>query len=226
MAPVTAAVTAEARASVRLDLQLPYEAPPSHPLLDQRRAAEARREQPSARRTRDDRRRAELALAAPSAAASSADAARRPRAGLVVGEAVLGPAARHRRRPGGGRRRTVDEACQAWTAGSGQTVPCAAAEPQRGATRSQQFMRRRIRRPGVATPRSPALNGPAGAARRLVGVPRRASPLRAPVVVPTTASSPSLWRGVRSGTVSPHRRRKTIVHQAAGLLAPGRPGQP
>jgi hypothetical protein len=36
---------------VRLDLQLPYEAPPSHPLLNQRRAAEARREQPSARRS-------------------------------------------------------------------------------------------------------------------------------------------------------------------------------
>jgi hypothetical protein len=40
-----------AQASVRLDLQLPYEAPASHPLLDQRRAVEARREQPSARRT-------------------------------------------------------------------------------------------------------------------------------------------------------------------------------
>jgi len=44
-------VAAEAQASVRLDLQLPYEAPASHPLLDQRRAVEARREQPSARRT-------------------------------------------------------------------------------------------------------------------------------------------------------------------------------
>ena len=38
--------------AVRLDLQLPYEAPASHPLLNQRRAAEAQREQPSsARRT-------------------------------------------------------------------------------------------------------------------------------------------------------------------------------
>ena len=46
-----AAVAAEPQASVRLDLQLPYEAPASHPLLDQRRALEARREQPSARRT-------------------------------------------------------------------------------------------------------------------------------------------------------------------------------
>lgn len=45
------AVADAAQASVRLDLQLPYEAPASHPLLDRRRAVEARREQPSARRT-------------------------------------------------------------------------------------------------------------------------------------------------------------------------------
>jgi hypothetical protein len=48
---VAAPVAPEAQASVRLDLQLPYEAPASHPLLDQRRAVEARREQPSARRS-------------------------------------------------------------------------------------------------------------------------------------------------------------------------------
>jgi len=46
-----AAGVAEPQASVRLDLQLPYEAPASHPLLEQRRALEARREQPSARRS-------------------------------------------------------------------------------------------------------------------------------------------------------------------------------
>jgi hypothetical protein len=46
-----AAAVAEPQASVRLDLQLPYEAPASHPLLEQRRALEARREQPSARRS-------------------------------------------------------------------------------------------------------------------------------------------------------------------------------
>jgi hypothetical protein len=46
-----AAPGAESQPSVRLDLQLPYEAPASHPLLDQRRALEARREQPSARRS-------------------------------------------------------------------------------------------------------------------------------------------------------------------------------
>lgn len=50
-AAVAAPVPAAAQASVRLDLQLPYEAPASHPLLDQRRAVEARREQPSARRS-------------------------------------------------------------------------------------------------------------------------------------------------------------------------------
>ena len=46
-----AAAAAEPQASVRLDLQLPYEAPASHPVLEQRRALEARWEQPSARRS-------------------------------------------------------------------------------------------------------------------------------------------------------------------------------
>lgn len=44
---VPAAVESERRVS--LDLQLPYEAPASHPLLNERRAAEARGEQPARR---------------------------------------------------------------------------------------------------------------------------------------------------------------------------------
>jgi hypothetical protein len=48
--PVAAPV--ERQPSVSLDLQLPYEAPASHPLLNERRAAEARGDQPgSARRS-------------------------------------------------------------------------------------------------------------------------------------------------------------------------------
>jgi hypothetical protein len=47
-----AAAVVERQAAVSLDLQLPYEAPASHPLLDERRAAEARGDRPaSARRT-------------------------------------------------------------------------------------------------------------------------------------------------------------------------------
>jgi hypothetical protein len=47
-----AAVEPERQRSVSLDLQLPYEAPASHPLLNERRAAEARGDQPgSARRS-------------------------------------------------------------------------------------------------------------------------------------------------------------------------------
>ena len=46
------ALQTEAQAHVSLDLQLPYETPASHPLLDERRAVEARGERPaSARRT-------------------------------------------------------------------------------------------------------------------------------------------------------------------------------
>jgi hypothetical protein len=51
-AAVQSSAPPDPQPGVRLDLQLPYEPPASHPLLNQRRAAEARREQPSsARRT-------------------------------------------------------------------------------------------------------------------------------------------------------------------------------
>ena len=50
--PAPAAAAVERQPKVSLDLQLPYEAPASHPLLNERRAAEARGDQPaSARRT-------------------------------------------------------------------------------------------------------------------------------------------------------------------------------
>jgi hypothetical protein len=97
-----AAAVVERQAAVSLDLRLPYEAPASHPLLDERRATEARGAAHG-----DDRKRGGVAVAPPPAAAAVAAAAGRSGAGVVVGQTILGPAGRHGLRPRSGRRRPL-----------------------------------------------------------------------------------------------------------------------